>query len=249
MDCKNARLLLDYSRPLGTDLDAGEAEALESHLADCPDCGSLAQDERRLDDYIGRAVRAVPVPENLRADLLRRLAAERDAWYRRWLLRSAGAVAAAAGIILLVWGGLLVHQRFRPSFEPSDISVDRSTSSPREVEEWFRTAHGVKTVAPSDNLLRYTWLTYYGLEDLQGQRVPMLLFTYNGHDSQARAQVYIVTDKQFSGLEELVNQPRKVTGGYTVEVFRNQDVADVYYVAVYTDGSRHRFFKQRLIAT
>jgi hypothetical protein len=250
MDCKNARLLLDFARPQGTELDTCEAEALESHLADCPECGCAAQNERRLDDHIGRAMRAVPVPEDLRGRLLRRLAVERDAWYRRWLLRGAGAVAAAAAIVLLVWSWLLVKGSFPPTFDPSEVSVDRSSVSPRAVEDWFRTTHGIKTVAPSDGLFRYTKLTYYGMEELQGKRVPMLLFTANdGHNLPARAQVYIVTDKQFDGLEELVNQPRKITGGYTVEVLRNQDRPDVYYVMVYTDGSREVFFKKRPIAT
>jgi hypothetical protein len=249
MDCKNARLLLNFARPLGTELDATDAEALESHLADCPECGPLAQEERRFDDHLGRAMRTVPVPENLRERLLRHLAVERDAWYRRWVLRTAGAVAAAAAIVLVVWGGLLWYPRPVAAIDFTEIRPDRSASSPREVEEWFRSVYGIKTVAPSDNVLNYTWLTHYDLDDFQGQRVPMLLFSYNGHDSQTRAQVFIVTDKQFSDLDEKVNQPRKITGGYTVEVFHDPDTPGVYYIAVYTDGSRDRFFRKRSVAT
>src|SRR5262245_10465360 len=100
MDCRNARLLLEFARPLTAELDAGEAEALQGHLADCPECGALAREERRLDEHLGRAVRDVPVPEGLRDRLLARLATERDAWFRRWLLR---AVGVAAGIALAVW--------------------------------------------------------------------------------------------------------------------------------------------------
>jgi hypothetical protein len=192
----------------------------------------------------------VPVPEDLRDRLLRHLAIERDAWYRRWLLRGAGTIAAAAAIVLVVWGGFLWYPRNPPALDfPPDVRPDRFASSPREVQEWFRSVYGIKTVAPSENVLNYTWLSHYDLDDFQGQRVPMLLFSYNGHDSQARAQVFIVTDKQFSGLEALVNQPRKITGGYTVEVLHDPDSPSIYYIAVYTDGSRERFFRKRSVAT
>src|ERR1700730_9516266 len=105
MDSKNARLLLHFAPPRRAELEAGEVEALESHLADCPDCGALAQHERRLDDHLGQAVRDVPVPPAVRSRLLAPLAVESDAWYRRWVLLGAGFVAAAAAVVLLVWGG------------------------------------------------------------------------------------------------------------------------------------------------
>src|SRR5262249_43950502 len=106
MDCKNARLLLEFARPQCAELEATDAEALERHLADCPDCATLAQYERRLDERLGQAMRAVPVPQDLRKRLLNRLAVERDAWYRRWLVRAAGLVGAAAAIGLVVWAGI-----------------------------------------------------------------------------------------------------------------------------------------------
>src|SRR5947209_6413570 len=102
MDCRTARLLLDFARPLSTELEASEAEALHCHLADCSQCGALAQVERQADERLGQAVRDVPVPDGLRQRLLSRLAIERDAWYRRWLMRATG---IAAAITLAVWLG------------------------------------------------------------------------------------------------------------------------------------------------
>src|SRR5262245_38578280 len=108
MDCRSARLLLDFDRPQlqGTrpELEGDEVEALRTHLADCDACRSLAQDERAADDALSRAVKAVPVPDGLRDRLLARLSAERDAWWRRVLLRSAG---VAAAVFLAVWGAML----------------------------------------------------------------------------------------------------------------------------------------------
>ncbi len=244
MDCKTARLLLDLSRPHAPELDAGETEALDSHLADCPECSHQARQERRLDEQIGRALRAVPVPEALRGRLLRRLAADRDAWYGRWLLRAAGLAVAAALLLAVAWGALVGYQDRRPAADPQEFveQSDRPTASPDAVESWFRANRGVKTTAPSANEFRYSLLTYYDLADLDGRRVPMLLFTASTPDGPARAQVYIVTDAQFKDLDEQANHTFKGSRGYKVKVVPNPDRAGVFYVVVYTDGAENRFF-------
>jgi hypothetical protein len=249
MDCRHARLLLDFTRPRGTELEPTETEALETHLADCPECGAQARAERRFDEHLSRAVRDVPVPDGLRDRLVGRLSAARDAWYRRRLFRAAGVLAAA--VLLAAVGGLLIwHESRRPYFEVSEVSVDeRPTNTPADVEGWFRKTYGLATVAPSDRALDYTWLTYYGLEEFQGRHVPMLLFAYNRPDRQARAKVYIVTDQEFRGLRAQINQVHKLSGGYSLEVLPNRDAPGVYYVVLYTDGARKRFIIQRAFAT
>lgn len=249
MDCRHARFLLDFARPRGTELEPTETEALESHLVDCPECGVLAGYERQADEHIGRAMRDVPVPDGLHMRLVRRLTVERDAWYRRWVLRAAGMLAAAAVLFLVVWGVVLWHDSRQP-LDLTDVYADeRPTNTPRDVEEWFGKSHGLRTVAPSDHVLDYTWLTYYDLEEFQGRRVPMLLFAYTRPEIQARAKVYIVTDRQFEGLGRLVNRVHKLSGGYSLEVIRSADAAGTYYVVVYTDGSRSRFFRKQPLAT
>ena len=85
MDCKTARLLLNFTRIDSQDLEEDEAEALASHLAGCQDCGAVTRAEQKLDDHIGRAMRHVTVPDGLRDRLLLRLANQRDLWYRRWV--------------------------------------------------------------------------------------------------------------------------------------------------------------------
>src|SRR5438094_788506 len=96
MDCRTARLLLDFARPIPAELEADASRDLEHHLAGCADCDSLARAERRLDEPLGRAMRAVPLPLGLRDRLLARLDAERGAWQRRWMFRSLAAAAALA---------------------------------------------------------------------------------------------------------------------------------------------------------
>src|SRR5947209_7636374 len=114
MDCKNARLLLEFARPGGRELEAADAEALHQHLAECSECAALAHDEQRADEHLGRAMRDVPVPAGLRERVLKRLSVERDAWYRRWLVRW-----AAAAAVLLAVGLLGYHYWFgqRPALD------------------------------------------------------------------------------------------------------------------------------------
>src|SRR5437867_12201644 len=98
MDCRTARQLLEFARPRSLELEGSEAEALESHLADCPECGPLAQAERQIDDRVGRAMRAVVLPDGLRDRLLNGLRQDRRLARRRWF----GRVAVAATILLAV---------------------------------------------------------------------------------------------------------------------------------------------------
>ena len=62
MDCKTARQFLEFTRPPVPELEPGDADALETHLADCPDCGPLARAERGFDYRLGQAMRSVPLP-------------------------------------------------------------------------------------------------------------------------------------------------------------------------------------------
>jgi hypothetical protein len=248
MDCRNARLLLDFARPQSPELDASETEALESHLADCPDCGPLARDERRLDDHLGQAMKAVPVPSNLRNRLLSRLGAESDARQRRWLVRLLGLAGAAAALCFLVWGGLRLTL---PELVPEEVVEQNArpvVSSAAELEEWFKNHHGVDVVAPSPKDFRYAWLTYFGMDRLDGKTVPMLLFVY-GHDGQAVAHVYLVRDDQFKNLKDQINQPPRGSMGYKVKVVPSQDSPKWFYVVMYTEGSESKFFIRKQPAT
>src|SRR5690242_15755148 len=116
MDCRTARLLLDYARPAPAELPGGDAAALEGHLTACPECEALARAERQADDRLGRAVRDVPVPDGLRDRLLARLGAERRRWYPRRLTWGGGTLAGAAAALLLAFG---LWRYFHPAQLPT----------------------------------------------------------------------------------------------------------------------------------
>jgi hypothetical protein len=238
MECRTARLLLELARPLPTELEAGEAEALWKHLATCADCGALARSDRAADDRLGQAMRAVPVPAGLRGRLLARLEAERGAWYRRRLVRGAGALAAAAGVVFAVGLALGWWDRRLPAVDVEALAYhaaqEANEASPEQVERWFRQQFGVHTVAPVQ--FNYALLASYGLADFQGRRVPQLLF----HEAGSYARVYILAEHQFN-LHDFPSGTRFGSGGrFKVEVVPRPE-RRVAYVIVYTGESLEPF--------
>jgi hypothetical protein len=224
MDCKTARLLLAFDRPLpAPELEAGEAERLHEHLAECPECGSAAQTERQVDQHLGRAMRAIPVPDGLRHRLLTRLEGERRGWYRRRVWAPAAAAAAAA-VLLAVWFGLGPHHPLpRPDLDYHALT-QQFGSPPDRVQEWFYETYHVKTTVPPQ--LDYNLLAFYDLANFQGQRVPLLYFIRG----EFTARVYVLSDQQF----DLTDLKTDKMPGYPVVVLDDPRNPHVRYVAIYT---------------
>lgn len=197
MDCKTAHLLLDFARPTPTELEASEAEALENHLLDCAACARLARDERRLDEHFGQAIRGVPIPTGLRERLLNGLKPEPAPLPRRRFARAAWSLAAAAALLLAVWGGsylsrprtLDVTQLQKNSYGQF---MNRSRS---QVDEWLE-AGKFRTPSPDD--FDYSRLTQYEVVQLQSKSVPMLLFTFPQQGEMKQARVYLLDGRQFN---------------------------------------------------
>jgi hypothetical protein len=242
MDCKTARLLLDYARPQPAELAGADAAALEGHLAHCADCDALARGERQLADALGRAIRAVPVPDGLHDRLLRRLAVERRRWFRRRL----APVAAVAAVFLVLVTWLAWRRPPLPAPDPDGavegISLrDNARRSPEKVEEWFHANHPDRPMlAPREfeqRPLNYGLLTSIGLADFQGQRVPLLLFG----DAQKQARVYVLSTRNFN-LDELKQQPTKDSKGYTFAARPcPEDPDHIVYVFIYSGNTMDPF--------
>jgi hypothetical protein len=245
MDCKYARVLTELARPRSTELEPGETAALESHLAVCPECGPQAQQQRLIDEHLGQAMRDVPIRENLRNRLLRRLAAQRDAWYRSWLMRVAGILLAAAAIVLLVWGAVWWRSTLRQPFDPQELAElgegDEPNAKPEDVSRWLKEEHGIQVPAPRD--VEYFYFSHCSIQNYRGKRVPRLVFVYNNGRELSQAVIYIVTDAQFHDLDEQVNQPPRGTRGYEIKVVSCPEDPHVYFVRIFTKGSEGRFFK------
>jgi hypothetical protein len=235
MECKAVRLLLPFLPP-HAELDAGDAAAVRDHLDGCPDCAALAQTERHVDERLGQAMRAVPVPPDAKDRLLRRLAAERRAWYRR---RVAFPLAAASVLLAAALGAWWLTSRGTVL----DLELvcheaaNQAGTPPEMIERWFA-ARGVRT--PLSREFNYALLTSYDLVHFQGRdRVPRLEFERDG----ARAWVYVLRAGQFD-LDAAAAQEPHPSGGYTVAVWRPHG-ADYAYLVIYTGGPREWFLSDR----
>jgi PAS domain-containing protein len=196
MDCKTARLLLDFARPQAGELEAEEAAALESHLDHCPDCHSQARGERQFDASLGRAMRQVELPAGLREQLLARLEQQHSDWYRQRFARTARRLVAAAALLLLGWGACYwVMDWVVTSIEPGRVAEwaeSENAEDPRTRTEAALKRMGVATRLPD---LDYHYVvcppSWAELPGYPGQKMPMLLFERSGQV----ARVYLIRKK------------------------------------------------------
>jgi hypothetical protein len=232
MDCKTARLLLDFARPQTRELEPEEAGALESHLDRCADCHGLARLERGLDERLSKAMRQVEVPADLRDRLRARLEADRGDWYRRRFAHTMRLAAAAAAFLLLAWGaGRWVLHFTKPRIDPQQIAAavnDDAMQDPRTRIEAELKRMGVDT--PLSAQLNYNLVNApASLAELPGfpnQHVAMLVFSQSGRF----ATVYLVATDQ---LQEGV--PLTV-GGATFKVEVLPSPGGAYTFLVVHDG-------------
>jgi hypothetical protein len=247
MDCNTARLLLDFDRPRAPELDAAESAALEDHLLRCRSCAALAGAERRADEALGRAMRAVEVPPGLKKMILDRAAAAREDAERRQFKRRLRALAAAAAVLLCV-GGIWYWINLPRDFDLPSVreTVHQQEISPRDRDALvaeFKSQFGIDTVLPDD--LNYALLTCTALGKVQGQTVPLLVFNRNENDkANAHALVYVLSDRQFNlkGLAATDPDPQGYRHKVDVVVHPSGRYA---YLIVYT-GNDLRWLRKEL---
>lgn len=238
MDCQDVRLLLAFQRRAEA-VEAAERQALRRHLETCPDCAAFVQSEEATDRALGAALRDVPVPPELQARLLERLAdARKPRW--RWV-----AASAAAAAVLLLTLGLVGYSFLRP--RPVDLdafayAVDgQARNAPEQVEQWFAEA-GLPMKFPPNFNDRY--LLSYDIVQFQGRSVPKLVFFREG-DRCAVAQVLVLDENRFlvsdeSGRPVDAMQPIARTT-YNVWPMQGQDSV---YLVYYTSATLDPFQKQ-----
>lgn len=236
MDCRTARLLLDFARPRVPELAATEADALHRHLGDCPDCTALQRAETRLDEPIGRAMRDVPLPAGLRERLLQHVAVPPLRWYRRRAVWSG--LAAAALLLAFGWYWfnppltqldiVALHQRANNQPASAHAVLEQF---PAETVEW-RVGRGLAVDVPTQ--FNYNLLTYHGICELQGQRVAFLEFQ-NGSNL---LRVYILDGKRFD-IQALVGTVLSGRVSHRIELSPDNRFGWLYQ---YTGGKLDRFF-------
>jgi hypothetical protein len=246
MDCNTAHVLLSLERPWVSELDAGEAAALRTHLAGCAACAAWVREERRIDEQLAQAVRDVPVPEELRGRLLSGLARERTLRLRRRVLRVA---AIAAALLLAAAAGWYVRWSLRPGVDADEIVRNFETQpsdSPEKVQEWFPSRYGVPAPMQLNNSpLNYGLMVWHGRGEFMGVKgVPQLVFMHPG-PGPARAVVYVLSDKDFN-LDGAAVPTRAAGSFYRAEVYFDPANPHIAYVILYTGDSLAPFLLKPL---
>jgi hypothetical protein len=199
MDCHDVRSLLAFTRHDSDQIDPTERAAVQQHLDNCLDCAAASQSEQHLDAALGAAMRDVPVPRDGKARLLAKLDASRP---RPWM-----PIAAAAAVLLAVsLGATAWLLRPLPASLAADIISSKHTD-PEKVEEWFK-EQGVEMVAWRQ--LDHTLLWTYDVVEIQGQRVPKLIFVRR--DPPAVAEVIVLRRDRFEtkDLHDIQNNSKRV---------------------------------------
>ena len=120
MICEEAMVLM--SAKLDAALPPAEEEALEAHLAACPDCAKLMQTLRCMDEQV--AALREPAPEGLKKGVLYRIdqaTGKAKTPRRRWFGPGAALGAAAAVLVLLVGLKLSPLMNMKASSKKSGI--------------------------------------------------------------------------------------------------------------------------------
>lgn len=98
MDCRDAQFYLRLRRHAADELGADVTGPLDAHLARCPACAADGRAAASFDRAMASAMRAVPVPADLHARIVRHVASKQGAALRRRAYR-VGALAAAAVLV------------------------------------------------------------------------------------------------------------------------------------------------------
>lgn len=244
MDCRTAQILMELFRPGTAELEPSEAEALDRHLADCPACAQNAGHERQSDDQLKTAMRNVSIPAGLPGRLSARLDAMQVAEKRRRLRRIAGSLAAAAAVLLAVFLGMDWQRKHPPAVDLDDLRscFNAEVANPSEgVQKWLQ-ENKLRTPPPED--FEYHFLAHYYLADLQGKRVPLLLFVRaKDASSPDQARVYLLSAEQFDLNALALNSQDVESVGCKVEVLFHPTDRRYAYLVVYTGDSLEPFLK------
>jgi hypothetical protein len=243
MDCRTARVLIDFDRPPCPEMEPADAEALRQHLADCPECGPFAAQERHVDDHLGRAMRDVPVPDDFKQRLLNRLSRERDAWWRRWLVRGG---AAAAAVLIALAGAWYFWPMPTPDTDRIQAEArDKIGANKDQVTDYFQRQGLGYLSLPTQ--FKFENLKDYYVEEFQGRPIPVLRFERmegaNKVDQgiPVYAKVLVLSDRHFN-LKNLKDNPRVQSGMPKVLVLEQAGDPHVVFVVIYNANELADFF-------
>ncbi len=230
MDCELARQLLIFARPGATELDAADVAALETHIADCPDCLTRSRKDRAWDDRLASAMQAVAVPHDGRARLDRRLVRERSGWRTRTSAKVGAVFAVAAAVWCIIPSPQLNVDKI--SADAYDLVGNRDG-----VEEWLRKKDSRFRFPPRMNA---KYLVGCERRAFHGVKAPVLTFVRQN----AIATVAVVYEGQVKDLSELQDGRVAENSVCTVLIVRDPEFPEVVYVIEIIIGPVELFYNE-----
>lgn len=205
-------------------MDPDATSALDRHLAGCPACAAAGRALTGFDAVVGRAMRAVPVPDGLRDQLFAEASARRGAVLRRKTFRL---LAAAASVLVTCGLALGVYTAARPQADVAGLLVRADElAMPQGAEKQisaFLKSQRLPELPPLDPNL----FIHAGIESVQGRDVPVLVF--RERNGPGVAKVYAFRDTWFK-LDAL----REEQASHCSTKLYGHLAAGVTYVVVYT---------------
>lgn len=235
MNCRIAQLWLSFDRANCPDeLPIEDRTRLEAHLSECSDCAKTFAQQQRFDTIVSKAMIAVPVPLELRRNLMNLVVARRTSKLKRTVARC---VAVAASLLLAVgtvWG---INYMTRPSIDTDMLAttITHELNDPERAVETWLTEQNLPPQLPLD--FDYRSYDMHGTALLQGVTVPVVSFRVwrNGLQRPDLCRVYIVRRSQFK-LDKLKDAQQSFVTIQTIE--GDNDVA---YLIMFTSQTMKPF--------
>jgi hypothetical protein len=228
MECRDAQFYLRLRRHAADELGPDVTGALNNHLAVCPACAADARAAASFDRAMASAMRAVPVPSNLREQIVASVAAKQGAILRRKFYRAATATAAAVALVFL---GLGIFSSTRPTLDPAELARTNDelyTNPERSTQEWLA-EQKLPTQFPAELDFDYHLHVFHGFEEVQKRHVPVIQFR-SRTDPAGFAKVYVFREDGRFDLKGLQDSHASFT------LAKHVVGRGVHYVVVHTGG-------------
>jgi hypothetical protein len=231
MRCETARTILELNLPRLGEADWRDLDAVEVHLKSCSECQSWWNQRSREDNRIARDIRAVPVPRNLASSIVGQFPPQ-PVRSRKRMPMIAGMVAAS--LVALAGIGLWL----RPSAAPLDADalarlldtsgqVDGPTSHER-MEQLVDSFARLGVMARLPESLNYLQVISHGVTELQGQKVPQILFQSEENGNRNLVRLLVLDSKKFDLSQYSVEQ--NAAANRLMELVPDSDDGRFYYL-------------------
>lgn len=235
MNCRIAQLWLSLYRSSGPDeLPTEERTWLEAHLKECPNCAKAFERQQQFDQTVSQAMMAVPIPSDLRGNLMKLVVVRRNSMLQRTVYRSLGVAASLLIAVGMVWG---IDRVTRPTIDTDSLAttLTRELNDPeRAVETWL-----TEQKLPPRLPLAFDYRAYdmHGTAKLQGENVPFISFRIwrDGLQRPDLCRVYIIRRSQFK-MDELRDSQQSFV---TIQTMASDE--DVAYLIMFTSQTIEPF--------